>query len=80
MSCEEIFPFLKMVSIGSFIYYYLIFNLLIVNKSIGAKSKLLLKSLFFYIKKSIIHLFTVSLSKVSELWYSFFKYKTTNTL
>lgn len=51
MSCEEIFPFLKMVLIGSFIYYYLIFNLLIVNKSIGAKSKLLLKSLFFYIKK-----------------------------
>ncbi|ATA84392.1 Uncharacterised protein [Capnocytophaga sputigena] len=80
MSCEEIFPFLKIVSIGSFIYYYLIFNLLIVNKSIGAKSKLLLKSLFFYIKKSIIHLFIVSLSKVSELWYSFFKYKTTNTL
>ena len=48
MSCEEIFPFLKMVSIGSFIYYYLIFNLL---KSIGAKSNLLLKSLFSTLKK-----------------------------
>ena len=51
MSCKEIFPFLKMVSIGSFIYYYLIFNLLIVNKSIGAKSNLLLKSLFYTLKK-----------------------------
>lgn len=48
MSCEEIFPFFKMVSIGSFIHYYLIFNLL---KSIGAKSKLLLKSLFSTLKK-----------------------------
>jgi len=37
-----------MVSIGSFIHYYLIFNLL---KSIGAKSNLLLKSLFSTLKK-----------------------------
>ena len=55
-----------MVLIGSFIHYYLIFNLLIVNKNTGAKSNLLLKSLFPTLKKGIIHLFVVSLSKVSE--------------
>ena len=61
-----------MVSIGSFIHYYLIFNLLIVNKNTEVKSKLLLNPLFPTLKKEIIQLFIVSLPKVPEFWCSFF--------
>ena len=64
---------------GSSLHCTPVFNLLIINRNIDAKSYLLLNPLFPVLKNGIIHLFIVSLPKVPEFWcYFFLKHKITN--